>query len=213
VKDYACYLFDADGTLIDTTELIYECFKYTCKRFGGFEVERDRVVALIGLPLRKQIENYLGPLDEAKAEEVSQAHMAFQMSIYERHLKLFPSVSEGLSLLKNAGKKLAVVTSRRQRTLRLYLDKMGILGYFDALVTPEMTERHKPDPQPALKALELLDCAAGEALFVGDASYDIECGAAAGTDTAFVAWSANSRNSLNTAPTYVIHDLRDLVVR
>ena len=139
------------------------------------------------------------------------AHMEYQLSIYEHHLKAFPTVAEGLERLKQAGSKLAVVTSRKTQTLTLYLQKTGLYRYFDAFVTPESTDRHKPDPAPVLKALEMLGSGSATAIMVGDSNFDIECGANAGIDTAFVAWSHNPLSSLAVSPTYVIDDLRALV--
>jgi pyrophosphatase PpaX len=210
MKSYEYYLFDADGTLIDTTELIYQCFRYSCKKFGGFDIERERVVGNIGLPLRAQLEVYLGQLSDERAAEVQDAHMKYQMTIYSDHLRLFDTVKTGLDLLKSLKKTLAVVTSRRMKSLELYLNETGIREYFDVLVTPEMTEKHKPDPAPAQKALELLDAQAHESLFIGDAEFDIACGKGAGTDTAFVTWSNNKRSELKTMPTWFIDSLEQL---
>ncbi len=210
MKDYACYLFDLDGTLIDTAELIYQCFKYSCRMFGNSEVGRDAVIRHIGLPLRRQLEVHLGPLTDGRAEEIMGAHMEYQLSIYKRYLRAFPTVAEGLAALKRRGKKLGVVTSRRQRTLHLYLGETGLEDSFDVFVSPEMTLRHKPDPEPVLKALELLNCPRGQALLVGDSGFDIECGANAGVDTAFVSWSHTPESSLAIRPTQVIDDVRSL---
>jgi len=210
MKYYQAYLFDADGTLIDTAELIYRCFVHTFKVFAGREPSREEIIPHIGLPLGVQLQRYFGALDDARLEEISREHMRYQLTIADQYLRTLPTVSEGLALLKERGKRLAVVTSRRIDTLKLYLDKTGLRGFFDALVTPECTVKHKPDPQPALKALEILGCNAAEALMVGDASYDIECGAAAGMDTAFVSWSFNTKASLKVQPTYIINDMREL---
>ncbi|MBD3390912.1 MAG: HAD-IA family hydrolase [Chitinivibrionales bacterium] len=213
MKDYTCYLFDVDGTLLDTAELIFRCFEYTCRRFAGIEADRDAVVRHIGLPLRRQLEVYMGPLTDERAREITAAHMEFQLSIYEKFLRPFPTVPEGMALLKRAGKRIGAVTSRKQRTLNLYLEQTALREYFDVLVSPEMTSAHKPGPEPAMKALEILGCTARESLMIGDSSFDIECGAGAGMDTAFVAWSHNDASLLPVAPTYVITDLRLLGAR
>ena len=106
IKDYACYLFDADGTLLDTTELIYQCFLFTCRKYGGFEISRDRVTKNIGLTLRRQTELYLGPLDDERFKTIGGDHMKYQLSIYPQYLRLFPGVKEGLGLLRSRGKHL-----------------------------------------------------------------------------------------------------------
>jgi len=206
MKQYSCYLFDVDGTLIDTAELIYQCFVFSCNKFAGIEVDRDNVIAHIGLPLRKQLEVYMGPLTNEKAQQITKAHLEFQLSVYKKHLKLFPDIAEMLESLKQAGKKIAAVTSRKQYTSNLYLKETGIHSHFDALVTPELTEKHKPGPEPALKAVELLNCSVDQAILVGDSVFDIECGYNAGMDTAFVEWSHSHSSQLSPQPTYIICD-------
>jgi pyrophosphatase PpaX len=210
MRSYDCYLFDADGTLIDTADMIFRCFLRTCRIHGGFDVSRDLVLRHVGRPLRTQLEVYLGPLSDEKAGEISATHMDYQLSIYREELKPFPGVNEGLAALKACGKRCAVVTSRRMQTLELYLRFCGLWDFFEVFVTPESTDKHKPDPQPALKALELLAATPAQALFVGDAVWDIECGRSAGMDTALVAWSENDSTTLLHQPTYIIKDLRDL---
>jgi pyrophosphatase PpaX len=210
MKQYKAYLFDADGTLFDTTELIYQCFLYSCKKYGDIDVSREAVFSNIGIPLRPQLEHFLGKMSDYKEEEIVKAHMDYQLKIYQEHLRLFPGVKKTLVHLKDTGKKMAVVTSRKQYTLTLYLKQTAIYHYFDALITPELTKKHKPEPEPALEALKQLNCAPSETLFVGDAIFDIECGERAGMDTAFVTWSQIDAESLSIKPTYVIDSMNEL---
>jgi pyrophosphatase PpaX len=77
------------------------------------------------------------------------------------------------------------------------------------LITPEDTDRHKPEPEPALAALQRLGAPPREALFIGDSSFDIECGSRAGIDTALVTWSHNDTGAFPVKPTWYIDDMRD----
>ena len=211
MKQYKAYLFDCDGTLIDTTELIYQCFLYSCKKYGDLEVKREEVFSNIGIPLRNQLVHFLGPLSEDKLSEITKAHMDYQLKIYKDYLDLFPEVAETLSQLKDNEKKLGIVTSRKTFTLNLYFKHTGILHYFDTLITPELTEKHKPEPEPAIEALKRLSCSAEETVFVGDSIYDIECGVKAGMDTAFVTWSRIDPKSLSIKPTFIINKMNELL--
>ncbi len=210
MREYDCYLFDVDGTLIDTTELIYRCFVHTCSVFGQGPVSPETVQKHIGLTLRTQLAVYLGPQSPEKMEEIVAEHMRYQLSIYRDYLRLFPGVKEGLAELKGRGKRMAIVSSRFRSSLDLYLSELGVFDFFDVLVTPESTQKHKPDPEPALRALDLLQCPADRALFVGDAEFDILCGARAGMDTAFVLWSRNDPTTLPISPTYLISEMVQL---
>ncbi len=210
MKSYRCYLFDADGTLLDTSELIYRCFVHTLEHFAGKRIERQEVQSHIGLTLRAQLELYLGPLDDRRYEEVRSAHMGYQLTIYREYLRAFPGVADALACIKAKGCACGVVTSRMPDTLTLYLEATGLASFFDILVTPVDTVRHKPHPDPVLAALRKLDMGPNDGVYVGDASFDIESGAAAGVDTIFVGWSHNDPVSLAVKPTATITDPLDL---
>lgn len=210
MKSYSAYLFDADGTLFDTTEMIYQCFLFTCAKYGNPNVTREQVFANIGIPLKPQLEHFLGPLSSSLEVDVIKTHMDYQLSIYKDFLRLFPGTAETLKRLKSMNKRLAVVTSRKMYTLQLYLEHTHIAVYFDVLVTPESTQNHKPHPEPALQAVKMLHCPVKESLFIGDAVFDMECGSCAGMDTAFVIWSKNTLSSLTQKPTYCLQTMSEL---
>jgi pyrophosphatase PpaX len=211
MKSYSAYLFDVDGTIIDTTELIYQCFRNTFEVFGKKGIDRASVIEHTGLTLRDQLEIYFGPLTDERFKEISAVHMTYQLAVYRNYLKPFAYVNDVLDALLKRGAKLGVVTSRRKDTLSLYLKETGLYEFFSAFVTPEVTDRHKPDPEPAHAALKLLGAEASDSLLVGDSVYDIACGNRAGCETALVPWGTVDGRDPETRPTYVLKDIRELV--
>ncbi|MBD3305150.1 HAD-IA family hydrolase [candidate division KSB3 bacterium] len=211
MKSYTHYLFDADGTLLDTAELIYQAFKYSCRKFMNKDLAFEAIKGTIGLPIRKMMDLHLEPMSDERYASLLPEHMQYQRAIRATYLKLFPGVAEGLTALKAQGKHLAVVSSRGQETLKLYLQETGIYDLFDAVISPECTTHHKPHPEPALTALDMLKGKPENALFIGDAEFDIECGTRAGMDTAFVLWSHNPPETLKIQPTLLLKTFGDLV--
>jgi pyrophosphatase PpaX len=211
MKNYNVYLFDADGTLFDTAELIYQCFVYSCAKYGNRAIEREEVFGSIGLTLQDQFKRYLAPQPAQVMRQIVSDHMDYQLSMYRDHLKAFPGVVETLRALRARGKKLAVVTSRKIQSLSLYLRETGMEGCFDLLITPDETRRHKPDPEPVVKALEMLSAHPAEAVFVGDSVFDMECGRNAGVDTVFVTWSLTPAETLPHRPTWCIDAMDELL--
>jgi pyrophosphatase PpaX len=211
VKEYNWYLFDADGTLFDTTKLICACFMNTAKVAEGRELEISSVLSNIGMTLRDQMEVHFGRLTDEEFGRRRKIHMDYQMSIYKEHLRAFEGIADGLKKLVSAGKHCAVVTSRMMPSIQIFLEHTSLAGYFDFCITPELTKKHKPHPEPVLKALELMNATPDKTLFVGDATFDIECGYSAGIDTAFVGWSCNALSSLVVKPTWVINYMSELI--
>ncbi|MFW6365106.1 MAG: HAD family hydrolase [Spirochaetota bacterium] len=189
MKQYDTYLFDADGTLIDTTRLIIDCFRHTLPHFGIPLPDDDTIISHIGIPFETQLAFYTGPIDARMSHEIWRFYKDHQIEIYEENLSLFPGTMETLEMLKSQDRNLAVVTSRTRLTLDLYLKKLGILDLFSFTVTPEDVRLPKPDPEPTLLALEKFSSNPQDALFVGDAVYDCTSARQAGVDFAYVNWS------------------------
>lgn len=61
MKPYDSYLFDADGTLFDTVDLICKCFQYVAEKYAGMTMDRSTIINGIGLPLKNQLIAHLGP--------------------------------------------------------------------------------------------------------------------------------------------------------
>ena len=208
MKPYDTYLFDADGTLFDTVDLICRCFDYILDKYGCRSLPREQIMAGIGSPLINQIVNHLGPgLDY---DMILDDYLQYQLRAMEGNVKVFPEVATVLAALQESGRRLAIVTSRKRLSLEVLLQITDTSKYFDALVTPEDTGRHKPDPDPVLKAMALLEADRDKTVFVGDAHFDICSGAGAGIDTIFVEWSHFDPSVLPVSPTWVIKSMQEL---
>ena len=210
MKLYDSYLFDADGTLFDTVDLICICFQYVAEKYAGKSMDRKTIINGIGLPLKSQLITHLGP--EFNHEQILDDYLQYQLSIMEDSISPFPHVAEVLEALKGAGKKLAIVTSRRRFSLERMLQSTDTAKYFDVLVTPEDTARHKPDAEPTLKAMSLLGAYKTSTVCTGDAPYEISSGASAGIDTIFVNWSHSELSSLPVPPTWAVDSLQELTL-
>lgn len=212
MKEYDVYLFDADGTIIDTRELIYQSYVAMGEAIDIALPSRERVAATTGLPVRRQLRELLGwNHDEAFYDRAAQAYQTHMMGIYRDYLRAFPGVAEGLAELAGRGKRLAVVTSRRRRSLEHFLGAVGLNEFFPVKITPEDTDLHKPDPEPALLAMRLLEADPRRTVFVGDAEFDIRCGRAAGTATAFVTWGGMDWRDWPEQPDFVAERFEDLL--
>ncbi|MDA3810696.1 MAG: HAD-IA family hydrolase [Spirochaetaceae bacterium] len=213
MKQYKTYLFDVDGTLLDTTELIFQSFLNTCRKYANFEIKREEVYKHIGIPLRTQLELYLGKKSDTEYEDLFNEHRLYQQSIYKKTLKAYSGVVEGLAKLKEKDVQMGVVSSRTRDSLDRYLKYVGIFDLFSVISTPEITKNHKPHPEPVLWALEQFGAKAADTIFIGDATVDIKSGNSAGVDTAFVSWGHNSIEDIKSEPDYIVNHFDELFAR
>lgn len=208
MKTYNSYLFDADGTLFDTAELICDCFQHVAVQHTDKTLDRTAILSGYGLPLKGQLEKLLGP--DIDIEQVLDDYLEYQLHVLEERIVPFPGVIETLEKIKDAGKQLAIVTSRRRYSMEKILDFTDTTHLFDAVVTPEDTQLHKPDAAPTLLAIERLGAEKAGCIFTGDAEFDILSGSGAGIDTAFVGWSHLDVTTLSVQPTWTLTTINDL---
>ncbi|AMN36474.1 pyrophosphatase PpaX [Clostridium perfringens] len=179
-------LFDLDGTLINTNDLILKSFKHTFKTILDLEPTEEEITINYGRPLQEIFKSY----DENRIEEMINCYRKINLELHDDECKEFADVDLMLQTLKNKGIKIGVVTSKKSDMAERGAKLMGIFKYFDTFITPEVTIRHKPEGEPVLKACENLGVSPGEALMVGDSPYDILAGKNAGAKTCGVKYTA-----------------------
>jgi pyrophosphatase PpaX len=181
---YPTVLFDFDGTLVDSGAIIVSSFKHAVRTVLAREVEEEQIAALVGgSPLHDQMR----VLDPARADELVHAYRAHNRPLHDE-LQAFEGVEDLIEMLSAQGRTLGIVTAKSRTTVDLAFAVIQLEPYFDVVVTADMTDRHKPDPEPVLKALELLGSGAATTAFVGDSPFDVEAGKAAGVFTVAVSW-------------------------
>ena len=178
-------LFDLDGTLIDSGPMIVSSMQHAAKTVLGREIPVEVLTAAVGGP---GLVAQMRALDPERVDELVEAYRAHNEPLHEE-LEAFWEVVEVLPRLRAEGRRLGIVTAKRRATVRLAFDRLpGLEHSFDVLVTAEDTERHKPDPEPILAALDRLDIPAGQAAYVGDSPFDVRAAKAAGVYAVAVAW-------------------------
>jgi pyrophosphatase PpaX len=212
---YRYVLFDLDGTLLDTNELIIRSFEYTLEKFYPGRYTRTDILPLMGQPLIQQMEFYAGE-DAARLEnhvqQMVDTYREYNIAMHDQYVALFPHVSEVLATLHAEGVRLAVVTSKMRKTAQMGLDLFLLTPFFEAIVAVEDTEKHKPDPEPLLLAMDKLGAERERTIMVGDSPYDLLGAKAAEVASCGVAWSLRGREALaELKPDYIIDDMRELL--
>ena len=204
-------LFDFDGTLVDTTEMIFQSMRHaTSSVLGRDDLSREELLANVGQPLPRQMELF----DAEKADLLLEAYRTHHEEYHDALIAEFPGVDEALNRLRTAGVRIIVVTSKRRRSVEMALEKFpGLDLVVDLFVTLEDTTEHKPHPEPLLKGLELAgDVSRDNAVYVGDSPFDVQAAKAAGLRSVAVSWGAFSEDTLREAePDHLVRDL-DAVV-
>ena len=192
-------ILDFDGTLADTQPLIIRSLQGTIAELGLPTRTDAECASIIGLPL-KECFVQLTRVDDPLAERCCEVYRRlFDEYNHPGTVTLFPHVEETLHELYRRGFRLAVCSSRARATLEAFVRQFGLEELMAAVVSADDVRRGKPFPDPAIKVLELTGCPPEEALMVGDASYDILMGRAAGCLTCGVTYGNQSATQLREA--------------
>ena len=206
---YATVLFDLDGTLIDSIELILSSYRHTMRSHRGDSMSDDVFLAGIGTPLRKQFSYFSD--DETEIDAMIATYREHNIANHDSMVTAYPGALETVQALKKAGIRLGIVTSKNDRGLARGLNLCGFNGLFDALVTCDTLAESKPDPAPVRHCLALLDNSSTRSLFVGDSPHDMAAGRGAGIDTAACMWGPFTRDQLAPQkPTWWLESFGDL---
>lgn len=193
-------IFDFDGTLADTHELIIQTNQEAMLRMG-FPVLEDQVISrTIGLPLEEGILTMFPQLTREDLPAWVKTYRAIFDELKTKIIPgLFPHVKETLEALHARGYVLTVASSRLSLSLNDFLRDMGIASFFSYVLGADNVSAAKPDPEPVLKTLRDLHFRADEALVVGDMPVDILMGKRAGAFTCGVTYGNSDREALKKA--------------
>ena len=204
---FRAVLFDVDGTLINTAELIADSLDFACRRHLDRSYPRETYYTLIGQPAMVQMQILGGH----KAPEMMDTAVAYYEDHHEEE-RPFPGALDTLAHLVEVGIRLGLVTSKTRLELNPTLRRIPLQNYVRVVITADLTTRPKPFPDPVYLALQTLQISAEEVLFVGDSPYDLQAGRAAGVKTGAATWGPHPRSALEAeTPDYLFATFREVL--
>lgn len=204
-------LFDFDGTIMDTNTVILQSWQHTFRTVEGKERPKEEILETFGEPLYVTMAKVL---PQIPVEEGAQIYRSYHYDNFTELIEIFPGILDLLEELKARGYRTGIVTSRLWHTTEMGLKKYDMEQYFDAIVTCDDTDKHKPDPEPVNIALERLGSKPEETIMVGDSKFDILSAKNAGVRAALVSWAVAINDEDKTgesAPDYILEKAEDLL--
>lgn len=184
------YIFDIDGTIVDSYDLYYRSLIMSLNYHNiSIEVDRETINSLIGLTaesaLKKLGLNNIEPIRTTWGEYYNKLSVT---------APLYVGVKEIIKKLYDKEKNIIIVTSRNRDVTLPFLEREGLLKYIILCVTEEDTIRHKPNPEPIIFTLKSLSISADESVYIGDTQNDYLAAARAGVRFVVAAWNENAKN-------------------
>lgn len=201
-------LFDFDGTLLDTNELIIQTFQTVLNSHYPGRFERENILPFLGPTLKDTFDS----IDPEKSEELIAEYRTWNFANHDAFATEFDGVSETLRQLKSEGYKMAIVSTKRNSMIMKGLRLMSAEDLFDTVIGLDDVSQAKPHPEPLLLAMERLNSTPEESIMIGDNMHDIIGGKNAGVRTAGVAWSLKGEAFIrDLEPDFVLQHISDLL--
>ena len=198
MNKYRLLLFDLDGTLANTDEMVVQSFYALYKIYKPRVVRsREELYYFSGPQIRETLKKEFPDYD---LEEMREAFARISKSLYAPYVTEYPDEIETLKALKEAGYLLGVVTNKGKPLTKYNLELCHLNDIFDVVITADDVAAAKPDPQGIFKAMEVLGIKdKKDVLYIGDNDIDYYSGTNAGVDTLLVTWGPREIKSVNKA--------------
>ncbi len=194
MKKINTLLFDLDGTLIDTNEIIIKSYQYTFdKHLPEVAIKRQTIIDHIGPTLEQTFGLYTN--DSHEIQTMVDTYRTYYSAHEHEYFSLYPEVIETLDKISNMGLNLGIVTSKFKAAAWPSFMHFGLNRYFDVFISLDDVMHPKPNAEPVLKALSQFSNVES-AMMIGDNQGDILAGKNAGILSAGVGWSIKGENHL-----------------
>jgi HAD superfamily hydrolase (TIGR01509 family) len=201
-------LFDLDGTLIQSTDIILSVFDQMIKKYFKIELDHKTLTSFLGQTLQQTFGMYTDQND--LIDEIIKDYRQQTEKAIKKDLKSYPHAKETLTHFKENDILIGIVTSKMNEVANSHLKLVGLDDLVDHLIGHDDVKNHKPHPEPIEKALAYFNVDPKDAIYVGDHENDIKSAHRANVLSCAVTYSNRLSEMLIEKPTYVIDDLENL---
>ena len=200
-------IFDLDGTLIDTVELIRVSFRHATKTVLGEALPDEITMANVGQPLTTQFQD----MAPGHATELLKAYREFNRAHHDEIARAYPWTIETLAELERRGVPMGIVTSKGTESATRGIEHFGLARFMSAIVTADDVLLHKPDPHPLCVAAERMGVELGYCIYLGDSPHDVQAALSGGAVAVAALWGAFSASDvLAPGPAFALGSITEL---
>lgn len=184
-----CFVFDIDGTLIDTEYEDTESLRQVLLEETGREYEREDLRRYFGMASRDVLVD-LG-LEDTDSSILKKWNDTY-CDMNQGNVRLFEGIEQVLEAIHSKNIPMGIVTSRNRKEFEEAFARLPLRKYFHLSVDADLTKRHKPFPDPLDKFFELSELSKQDAIFIGDSRYDWECAKSSGVTFGLAGWGCEN---------------------
>jgi pyrophosphatase PpaX len=202
------FIFDVDGTLTSTNQLIFDSFNFIAKKYLNRIFSNEEIIAMFG-PTEDVI---LKEWCKEKFEEAKKEYYEYYSSNHWK-AKLYPGIKDILDHLKNKNYPLGIFTGKGREATMITLRKLGVDSHFDLIVTGDDVNNHKPSSEGILKFINHFGLRKERVLMIGDSVNDIKAAKEAGIKVASVLWDSYAKKEVQILKSdYYFYSVEELKI-
>ncbi len=191
MNKYKGIIFDIDGTLTSTNDLIFASFNHISGKYLNKKFSNEEIIELFGPTEDAIIKEWTGDnYDEARKDYYDFYSSNHQMA------DLYPGIKSLLESIKSKNILLSIYTGKGRTAAEITLKRLDIFYYFDFIITGDDIAEHKPSAEGIIKFIEKFDLKKENVLMIGDAPADIKAARAAGVEVASVIWDSYAKDEV-----------------
>jgi HAD superfamily hydrolase (TIGR01509 family) len=199
LKNYQLYLFDMDGTLVNSEPLKGMAAALACQDYGA-QMDFNIYKTVMGQRWTVVTEHFFKRAGiSPDVTEFNQRFRGHYEQLLSERLELNPGAQRYIKQLISAGKTCGVVSSAARWSVETILNAFNLMDCFDVIITQEDVTAHKPDPAPYHLALSKMTTAPEQTLIFEDSSAGISAGVASGCDVIAFKHEFNGGNDMSQA--------------
>ncbi|MGI8856204.1 MAG: HAD family hydrolase [Thermomicrobiales bacterium] len=187
-----CVLFDLDGTLIDSIELIVRSFQHATETHLGAPLSREEIIPTIGRSLAAELER----IAPGSGATLLATYRTYMLANHDAFVTVYPGIVDLLAAIHARGIPMGIVTSKARLSAAPSFARFLLDREMSAVVVEDDTARHKPHPDPLLHAARLLDLPPAACWYIGDSTHDMIAARAARMTGIGAAWGPNHADDL-----------------
>ncbi|MBU2493698.1 MAG: HAD-IA family hydrolase [Bacteroidetes bacterium] len=199
-------IFDVDGTLTSTNELIFESFRHVSNKYLGRNFTDEEIIGLFGPTedvILKELflENYI---------MVRKDYYDFYSSNHSKMADSYPGIKEIVIKIKKANIPLSIYTGKGRDSAAITLKEIGIYDYFDMIVSGDDVKDHKPSREGVDMFVDKFGLNRNNTLLVGDSTVDIKAARNSGIKIASVVWDSYGKEKvIAMGSDYLFHTVEE----
>jgi len=207
LRELQAVIFDLDGTLIDTIELIRVSFRHATATVLGTALPDEVTMANVGQPLATQFRD----MAPEHAGELLRVYRTFNRAHQDELACAYPGTIETLAELRRRGVPMGIVTSKGTEAATWAIERFGLAPFMSAIVTADDVSRHKPDPLPLCVAADRMGVELGYCIYVGDSPHDVQAAISGNAIAVAALWGAFvARDVLAPGPAFALGSITEL---